>query len=368
MKLKQKLAIGLVSLGIAGHAYFAQPRIGAPEPAFGPAPALARKAASYDASTDPFVADAGIKAITKKAKSGSPLESAKKLHELMNVNATGGLKLSSSGSGTRDDRPPRTAAETLKLGGDCSDHANFMIAAMQEMGVQSGIVILDLGGGLMHILPYAQIGDSKHIVDSQSDEFGMGAVEVKGQRLEFTYEQVRENTSGVRFFRESPYPLAGGSYHVKWGNHLKGLKGKEKEALAAFTEALRRDPQDSYAAKQVDNIKGRLVNKLVQQAMTAYNKAEIIRKKAQKTNDKAELEKAVGIFKQAADLFEEAILFYPKSGGKDNLIAVLEGAAVCRFNSGGYGKAAEHYEALYRLTKDEKYKAEAEGARKKAKE
>lgn len=347
MKLKQRFAIGLAGVSLAGTCYFAQPRIGAPEPAFGPAPALARKAAGYDASTDPFVADAGIKAIAKKAKSGSPLESAKKLHELMNVNAPGGLKLSSSGSGTRDDRPPRTAAETLKLGGDCSDHANFMIAAMQEMGVQSGIVILDLGGGLMHILPYAQIGGSKHIVDSQTEEFGMGAVEVKGQRLEFTYEQVRENTSGVRFFRESPYPLAGGSYHVKWGNYLKGLKGKEKEALAAFTEALRRDPQDSYAAKQVDNIKGRLVNGLVQQAMKAYKAKE---------------------WQKAADLFEEAIALYPKSGGKDNLIAVLEGAAVCRFNSGSYGKAAEHYEALYRLTKDEKYKTEAEGARKKAKE
>ena len=347
MSLKHRIAIGMAGVTLAGACYFGQPRIGAPEPAFGPKPALARNLVSeYDKSTDPFEADGIIKKIAIKAKAGSQLESAKKLHAMLKVSATGGLKLVSSGSGTRDDRPPRTGAQALKLGGDCSDHAYAFVAVFQEMKISSGILIFDLGGGLMHTLPYAEIDGRKHIVDSQSEAFGTGAAEVKGKRVEFTYEQAKKAKSGVRLSRESAAPQAAGAYHAEWGNFFKGQKDLEMKALEAYSEALRRDPKDSYAEGQIDNMKGRLVTKLYKEALKAFKGKE---------------------WQKAADLFEKAISLYPKSGGTDNLVALLEGAAVCRFNSGSYEKAAEHYDALFAVTGDEKYKKQAEEARSKAK-
>ncbi len=343
MTFRQKVAIlTFVALGASA----APPSVATKWQAIPPAYAQ-RAAATYDPGSSPFEAGSGIKAIANKARAGTKLETAKKLHSILQVGEPGGLKAAEAGKTIKDDRPPNTAEEALKRGGDCSEFAYVVLAAAKELGIAAGTITLDIGGDIMHLLPVVEIDGKKYILDPQTGEFGKGTVEIGSKRITFTYESL--GTGKPKLLWESTSGQSVGSYHMEWGNYLKHFKKDEKklrQAVTAFRKAMELNPADTHLRGKMDDASAALVNILMRKAEEAFGKQE---------------------WKSAASLFEEAIEHVPSTMSKANQGSLHENAAACLSNSGEYAKAAEHYDAAYGLTGKEEYKKSAVEAREKAK-
>jgi len=342
MRFNQRFVKGVTVLGITGVAYFGQQI--AVEKIFTQNVAQARAIASYNPDVNPFTADASLKSLAKKAKSGSELETAKKIHALLKIQSPGGLKPSSSG-GEKDERPPRTAAETLKKGGDCSEFGYVVLTLANDLGMKSGIIFLDVGGGVLHLLPYVEADNKKYIIDPQLDEFGLGGARLKtGKIVKLTYEDARKGKT-VRFVREMDFSQASAAYHMEWGNYLEDNKDV-KNALSAFKEALKRDPGFGFIQRKVGTVSAKIFNQIMKDAHKAYNSQN---------------------WQRAAGLFEDAIAHFPESLDNAKKGSVHSNAGACRYNAGHFKNAAEHYDKAFELTGNEKYKKEADEAREKAK-
>jgi hypothetical protein len=343
MTFKQKLVRGVAVLGIVGPAYFGQYHFTGT--ILNQNIAQAAAVAKYDPNTDPFVADSAIKAIAKKAKAGSGLESAKKLHTLLNIRSPGGLKLSSSGGSSKDDRPPRTVAETLKKGGDCSEFAYVVPTVLNELEIKSGILVLDVGKGILHALPFAEVEGKKYIIDPQLDEFGVGGAQLEsGKIVKLTYEDAKKGKT-AKFVRELDFSQARALYHMEWGTYLEDSKDL-RNALAAFRTALKYDLDFGFVQRKVRSITAKIYNQFKKAAEKAFS--------AQR-------------WQKAADLFEDALDHHPESLPKENKAAMHGNAGASHFNAGNFEKAAEHYDKAFELTGDEKFKKEAKEAREKVK-
>jgi len=343
MTFRNKFVRGVAVLGIVGPAYFGQYHFTGT--IYNQNTAQAAAAARYDSNTDPFVADSAIKSIAKKAKAGSDLENAKKLHNLLNIRSPGGLKLSSSGGSSKDDRPPRTAAETLKKGGDCSEFAYVILTTLNEMGIKSGIIILDVGKGILHALPYAEIEGKKYIIDPQLEEFGVGGAQLEsGKIVRLTYEDAKKGKT-VKFVRVLEFSQARALSHMEWGTHLEDSKDL-RNALVAFKTALKYDLDFGFVQRKVKSITAKIYNQSKKAAEKAFN--------AQR-------------WQKAADLFEDALDHHPESLAKENKAAMHGNAGASHYNAGNFEKAAEHYDKAFELTGDEKFKKEAKEAREKVK-
>jgi len=343
MTLRNKFVRGVAVLGIVGPAYFGQYHFTGS--IYNQSIAQAAAAARYDPNTDPIVADSAVKAIAKKAKTGSDLETAKKLHSLLNIRSPGGLKLSSSGGSSKDDRPPRTAAETLKKGGDCSEFAYLAPTILNELEIKSGILILDVGKGIFHALPFAEIDGKKYIIDLQLDEFGVGGAQLgSGKIVKLTYEDAKKGKI-VKFVRELDFSKARALYHMEWGTYLEDSKDL-RNALAAFKTALKFDLDFGFVQRKVKSITAKIYNQSKKAAEKAFN--------AQR-------------WQKAADLFEDALDHHPESLPKENKAAMHGNAGASHYNASNFEKAADHYDKAFELTGDEKFKKEAKEAREKVK-
>jgi len=261
----------------------------------------------YNEKTDPLKAGPGIKALAKKAKRGDSLGdlgNAKRLFELLQAGKPGGIKVADSGD------VPTTAEETLKNGGDCSGIANAVMAALNEMKIESGIIILDLGKGLLHVLAYAEIDGKRYLMDPQLDSFGKGGAQLpSGKMLVFTYEEAKRGIKkSASFVRETPFEKARGSYHFEWGSYFEG-KGEYMEAIAAFRNALKLDSGDVIAQRKLKAVSSGLFNQLMAKADKAIKAKE---------------------WNKAAELNEKALEFIPEHLGEKGKAQLRENIAYCR--------------------------------------
>jgi hypothetical protein len=341
MNFRQKLAIGAFVAGGFVAQSAAPTRWHAISPAY-----AQRAAATYDPDSSPFVAGPGIRAIAAQAKAASQLATAKKLHSMLQVGA-GTLKVAEAGITIRDDRPPRTAEEALKKGGDCSEFAYVVLSAAKELGLSARTITLDLGDDILHILPVVEIDGKAYILDPQTEEFGKGTVEIGSQRITFTYESLGRG-KGPKLLWESTSEQSLGAWHAEWCNYLKQSKKDEarlRQAATACKKAIALNPDDTHSPRKLDDASAPLVNMLMRKAEGMFERQP----------------------QRAAELFEEAIDNAPSTMSKAHKAQLHENAASGRYNSGDFAKAAEHYDAAYGLTGNKEYKKSAEDARSKGK-
>jgi hypothetical protein len=343
MKLRHKLIKAGAIVATALFLSLASPKAEQP---FGIRASYGQTSKRYNPDTSPLAADSRIASIAKKAKAGSDLDSAKKLHSLLRV-ATGGLKESKLARSTTKDEMPKTANETMQTGGDCSEFSYVVMAALRKMGFKKiGLVYIDLGASsantvVMHTIAYVEINGKKYLVDPQLSEFGKGGA-TTGKRVTFTYEELVEGRAGVRFVRDSPYPSAAAAYHFEWGTYLEG-KRKTEEALAAFKKASTIDPNDHISKKKVAYYSALLFNQLMKKAKAAVAKKQ---------------------WAEAAQLNENALEYADKSNKK--LLGSLYGnLGICYFNSNDFQKAAIHFTKAFELTRNKQFEQYAKEAKKR---
>lgn len=127
-------------------------------------------------------------------------------------------------------RPPRTAAEALSQGGDCTDLANIVIALFRELRIPGGALVLHFNNApadVDHMVPYAQIGGRRVIVDLQTGRLGDTA---QGE-----YREVSRLT----------YDQAAFMYHREQGDYYRD-RGQSTEALASYRRAVELFDGDGY--------------------------------------------------------------------------------------------------------------------------
>jgi tetratricopeptide (TPR) repeat protein len=243
-------------------------------------PAFAKDSSSFDPSINPFEAGPKVAALAQKAKSETPLESAKKLHELSK-----GFKLVNSGSGIRDTRAPRTAEQTLSKGGDCTEHAYAIIAALKKLGIDHGMIVLHRKGKEFHVVPYAKINKTRYLMDTQSKTFGKSAVTIKKILMTMRGEE------------------AASFYFMEQGNYLQHKKGKELDAIRALVKALEIHPNNTFAKKKLVPLQGILVNRFANIGIKLFN---------------------AGKYPEAAQMFEKAIKYFPDELKKKNAAQIKQ--------------------------------------------
>ncbi len=111
----------------------------------------------YSPHTDPFELNDRLRTIADSL-TGTNEEMAQQLFERLRVGGPEGVAID-----YRSDRKPRTAAQTLVRGGDCSDLANIVIAVLRARNIPGGAIIFypeDIADE-SHMVAYV---DSGHIV------------------------------------------------------------------------------------------------------------------------------------------------------------------------------------------------------------
>lgn len=279
---------------IAGAAlalYFGKPALEKP---MGLRPAYAQQASQkYNPNTDPLKPGFTISAIAKKVRSSSAMESIRKLHLIMK-----NIKLVSSGKTlAKDDRPPRTAEQTVMKGGDCTEHTYLPTAVLQNMNVPSGAIVLKLGRTLRHVLPFAEINGKRVIIDSQTKDLGKGRAKLSnGKIVSFTYEEAMNNKiKGMSVIEVLNPQQVKGLWHREYGIYLKDQKGRTKEAIAAFKRAVELNPSDSFSAKNLL----RLINPILEGGRIAFNLGVKANKRGNIKALKKQMETAATLFRRA---------------------------------------------------------------------
>ena len=189
-------------------------------------PILAKKSRLvYNHKTNPFKLNARLKALATNFSSGSTRDKVKSLFETLHKEGMMGVKVI-KGAG----RPPRTAAETLDKGGDCTELATLVVALLKELKIPGGALVVHFENApakVDHMVPYAQIGDKKVIIDLQTSELGTTQQGQYATVMTLTYDQ------------------AAAMYHREWGDYLRD-RGKRRDAMIAYTMALSIYEKDAY--------------------------------------------------------------------------------------------------------------------------
>ena len=189
-------------------------------------PMLAKKSRPvYNHKTDPFKLNARLKELATSFSSGPAMNKVNGLFETLHKGGALGIKIT-KGAG----RPPRTAAETLDKGGDCTELATLVVALLKELKVPGGAMVVHFENApakVDHMVPYAHIGDKKVIVDLQASKLGATQQGQYKTLMTLTYDE------------------AAAMYHREWGDYLRNRK-KMKEAIIAYTMALSIYERDAY--------------------------------------------------------------------------------------------------------------------------
>jgi tetratricopeptide (TPR) repeat protein len=186
--------------------------------------AYARTNASYDAKTDPYRLNDRLAGIAR-GLTGSP---EKKVEQFFKKHKKGasGWKGYVKGAG----RPPRTAAETLADGGDCTDFSTLSIAVLRSAGIQLRAMVVHFDNAPAnedHMVPYVMSGENRTIIDLQAKNLGETAQGGYTVLMDLSSDQAAE------------------MYHRKWGDYSRDTK-KPKDALRAYKRALEIYEKDAY--------------------------------------------------------------------------------------------------------------------------
>lgn len=147
------------------------------------------------------------------------------LHGALNSGADGGLRVDSA-----QGRAPRTAAETITQGGDCTDLAGVVIPILENLSIPGGALIVHFNGDaqdLFHMVPYATVGGSDMIIDLQSATLGNTASGAYTVVHRLTYEQARY------------------MYHTEMGDYQR-VQGNRSGAIASYRRAVAIYNNDAY--------------------------------------------------------------------------------------------------------------------------
>lgn len=189
-------------------------------------PMLAKKSRLiYNHKTNPFKLNARLEGLATSFSSGTTMNKVKGLFETLHKGGMLGVKVT-KGAG----RPPRTAAETLDKGGDCTELATLVVALLKELKVPGGAMVVHFDNApakIDHMVPYAQIGNKKVIIDLQASELGATQQGQYQTLMTLTYDE------------------AAAMYHREWGDYLRSRKERQ-EAIVAYTMALSIYEKDAY--------------------------------------------------------------------------------------------------------------------------
>jgi hypothetical protein len=183
----------------------------------GPAKEARSRRPAYVRTTDPFELNQSLRDHARRLNTGTNRQKVTRLHSEMRRGGAHGVRIVS-----RTGRPPRTAQEALSQGGDCTDVANIVIALLREMGVPGGALMVHFNSApadTFHMVPYAQLGDRRVIIDLQSDRLGQTAQGRYTTVLTFTFDQ------------------AASMYHSEWGGYLL-RNGRNQDAIGAYERAV----------------------------------------------------------------------------------------------------------------------------------
>lgn len=179
----------------------------------------------YTTRTNPFELDSALQGIASATNSGEARAKVNALFDRLHRGGTSGVIVMDMAG-----RPPRTAAEALAQGGDCTDLANIVIALCRELRIPGGAFILHFNNApadVDHMVPYVQIGGRRIIVDLQTSRLGDTAQGEYTEVHRLTFEQ------------------AAFMYHREQGDYHRD-RGQSTEALAAYRRAAEIYGSDGY--------------------------------------------------------------------------------------------------------------------------
>ncbi|MEW6723121.1 MAG: hypothetical protein AB1324_07695 [Candidatus Micrarchaeota archaeon] len=194
------------------------------------APAVAQAAqaqtSGYSSQTNPFELNDSMRTIVREVgTAGDAQAKLQRLFSRLHAGAAGGVRVMDMSG-----RPPRTAAEALAQGGDCTDLANIAIPLMRELGIPGGAMEVHFdsaAAGMNHMVPYAEISGRRIIVDLQASTLG--------QTAQGNYSTVLAMTFGQ----------AASMYHREMGDYLRD-QGRSEGAIAAYEAAAAAFSRDPY--------------------------------------------------------------------------------------------------------------------------
>jgi tetratricopeptide (TPR) repeat protein len=184
----------------------------------------------YTTRTNPFELDSALQTISSAINSGDARAKVDALFDRLHRGGTSGVVVMDMAG-----RPPRTAAEALASGGDCTDLANIVIALCRELRIPGGAFILHFNSApadVDHMVPYVQIGRRRIIIDLQTSRLGDTA------QGEFT--EVHRLT----------FDQAAFMYHREQGDYYRD-HGQSTEALAAYRRAAELFNNDGYTHQNI---------------------------------------------------------------------------------------------------------------------
>jgi hypothetical protein len=191
----------------------------------------------YNPLTDPLAADARITGLASAITHAVPGTAARLqlLFDMLGVGGREGVRLDMG------EHPPRTAAETIGAGGDCSDLANLAGSVILEMnrngaGIEAGAMIVHFTGapqGIYHMIVFAKTDDQQVLID------------LAARRLGETLAGGYETTRVYRTLDE-----ATAAYHREYGDFLLA-KGDNPGAISAYSRSLEIFSQDGYVFRNL---------------------------------------------------------------------------------------------------------------------
>ncbi|MFH0884412.1 MAG: tetratricopeptide repeat protein [Candidatus Micrarchaeota archaeon] len=184
----------------------------------------------YTTRTNPFELDSALQGIASAINSGDARAKANALFDRLHRGGSSGVVVMDMAG-----RAPRTAAEALASGGDCTDLANIVIALFRELRIPGGAYVLHFNSApenVDHMVPYVQIGRRRIIVDLQTSRLGDTA------QGEYT-ELHRLSLDQASFM-----------YHREQGDYYRD-RGQSAEALAAYRRAAELFNRDGYTYQNI---------------------------------------------------------------------------------------------------------------------
>lgn len=181
--------------------------------------AQAQKAA-YSTTTDPLQPDSTINGVAARIMASAPQDARGRMTALFNTLKTSsrsGLKMVNS-----EGRPPNTAAEAVRKGGDCTEFGFVILAAIKAMnymnaGLEAEVQVVHFRNsppGRQHLLVSAGEAGGKILIDPQAPE--------PGTTKDGPYDVV---------LRLAPDEAAA-IYHQEWGEYFSDRKMLEESAAA----------------------------------------------------------------------------------------------------------------------------------------
>lgn len=188
----------------------------------------------YSIETNPFEMDSRlIEVFAKLAEAKGDRAKIDSLFRMLRVGGTENVKTVKP-----EGRPPRTAAEAIGDGGDCTDFAFLVITLLSEQGIACGGKVVHFKGdpaGTDHMVPFAVVDGKEIIIDLQAKRLGETIGGEHAVLLTYTPKQ------------------AAAMYHREYGDYLRD-QGKVGGAGVAYVRSLSFYADDPYVYQNLGTI------------------------------------------------------------------------------------------------------------------